>query len=157
MTQQIQNVIDSAVGHTSNLAIRYAALMCFVPNEELKSANRRLKVPKECDNLSILVSKYLQTFLNVHQMHAEQILKFLVDLDAFRQIKRFENFVECCTIIENTSDLDSRNSTLLNKAFFVAKAVDTKKIATLYSHKNIKSEIMSARLEAIKNLQELSC
>lgn len=95
-----------------------------------------LKVPLECKDLSVLVTRELPLLLAFDELTSDEILDLLERLDAFRKPQRFQNVLTCTEIfsqqlakINPTSSL-KWNRTTLEQAFDICSQIDTLKIAS---------------------------
>jgi len=170
----IMMVIDYAAKEGFSLAVRFAALMHDLgkgttPKEMLPShighemrsvqllqeINKRLRVPKECKELANLVAKFHGKLHSVGKMKASTLLSFLIEIDAFRQVERFDAFLQACecdsrgrTGFENC---DLPESVRLKAALNVALTVSSGEVAKQHTQpEQIKQAIFEARLQAIQ-------
>ena len=170
----IMMVIDYAAKQGFSLPVRYAALTHdfgkgTTPKEMLPShighemrsvhmlqdVNQRLRVPNECKELANLVAKFHGKLHSVSKMKASTLLSFLMELDAFRQVERFEAFLQAC-------ECDSRGRTgfetcdlpdaaRLKTALNAALRVNAGEVAKQHAQpEQIKHAIFDARLQAIQ-------
>ena len=170
----VMMVIDYAAKQHFSLPVRYAALTHDLgkgttPKEMLPShighemrsvhlledVNSRLRVPNDCKELANLVAKYHGKLHSVGQMKASTLLQFLMELDAFRQVERFQAFLQSCesdsrgrTNFENCALPEAER---LQKALTAALSVDAGAVAKQHAQpEHIKQAVFDARVEAIK-------
>jgi tRNA nucleotidyltransferase (CCA-adding enzyme) len=166
-------VVDYAAKQGFSLPVRFAALTHdlvkgttpshilpkHIAHEErsvnlLKEVCKRLRVPNDCKELAHIVAKFHGKLHQAMQMKPETLLKFLIELDAFRQPTRFQDFLRA-------SEADTRGRTglelsptpaadRLQAALNAAVTVDSGKIAQAHQTPDlIKHAIFEARLSAI--------
>lgn len=167
-------VIDYAAKQNFSLPVRFAALTHdlgkgttpahilpkHIAHEELsvqllKDLCKRLRVPNDCKELAQVVAKYHCKLHQAMQMRPDTLLKFLMELDAFRQPTRFQNFLLACeadtrgrTGLEQSPTPAAERLQIVLKA---ALAVDAGQIAQAYeAPEQIKNAIFEARLSAMK-------
>ena len=167
-------VVDYAAQQHFSLPIRFAALMHdlgkgttpadvlprHIGHEArsehlLKDVVKRLRVPNDCKELAKMVAKFHGKLHAVLQMRVDTLLTFLIELDAFRQPERFEDFLKAC-------ECDSRGRTglencalpeaeFLKIAFLKALSIDAGAVAKQFeTPEQIKQAIFKARLAAMK-------
>ena len=170
----VMMVIDYAAKQNFNLPIRFAALVHdlgkgttpadvlprHIGHEArsvhlLKDVCKRLRVPNDCKELAVIVAKFHGKLHQVSKMRPDTLLEFLIELDAFRQPERFNDFLKAC-------ECDSRGRTglehcaltetaLIINALQAALTVDAGAIAKKHSEpEKIKQAIFNARLHALK-------
>jgi tRNA nucleotidyltransferase (CCA-adding enzyme) len=175
----VMMVIDYAAEQNFNLPIRFAALMHdlgkgttpadilprHIGHEArsvhlLKDVAKRLRVPNDCKELAVMVAKFHGKLHAVQQMKPRTLLEFLIELDAFRQPERFNDFLKAC-------ECDSRGRTglencalpetaLILTALQASLTVDAGAIAKQHAEpEKIKKAIFEARLEAVKSKLEI--
>lgn len=166
-------VMDYAASQHYALPIRFAALTHdfgkgttpadvlprHIGHEErsvqlLQDVVKRLRVPNDCKELAHIVAKYHGKVHQSHVMRPATMLKFLYDVDAFRQPQRFKDFLKAC-------ECDLRGRTgfehqpfeeepLLLSALEKAANVDAGAIAAQCATPvEIKEAVFAARLAAI--------
>ncbi len=170
----VMMVIDYAAKHNFHLPVRFAALMHdlgkgttpadILPRHighEVRSVHllndvcKRLRVPNDCRELAVLVAKFHGKLHQVSKMRADTLVEFLIELDAFRQPERFNDFLKAC-------ECDSRGRTglencalpetdIILSALQAAQTIDAGTIAKQHdAPEKIKAAVFEARLEAVK-------
>ncbi len=170
----VMMVIDYAARQNFNLPIRFAALVHdlgkgttpvdVLPRHighEMRSVHllndvcKRLRVPNDCRELAVLVAKFHGKLHQVSKMRADTLVEFLIELDAFRQPERFNDFLKAC-------ECDSRGRTglencalpetdIILSALQAAQTIDAGTIAKQHdAPEKIKAAVFEARLEAVK-------
>jgi tRNA nucleotidyltransferase (CCA-adding enzyme) len=62
----------------------------------IKAVNERFKVPKDCQELALLVGEYHTHGHRALELKASTLLELLQSFDAYRRPQRFEEFVAAC-------------------------------------------------------------
>lgn len=166
-------VIDYAASQQYSLAVRFAALLHdlgkgltstemlprHIGHEQrgvdlVKTLCLRLKVPNDCRELALIVTKFHDKLYQALLMKAPALLDFLIELDAIRQPARFKDFLQAC-------EADARGRTgkdacqtsaadLMTKALAASLSVNAGEVASGYSEpERIKLAVYAARLEAV--------
>lgn len=172
----IMLVIDYAAQQGFNLPVRFAALTHDLgkgttPKDVLprhighearsvallKDVVKRLRVPNDCKELAVVVAQFHGKLHAVANMKPSTLLHFLMELDAIRQPRRFQLFLQAC-------ESDSRGRTglencplpeasLLQEALATVMQVDAGNIAQQYSDsEQIKQAVFEARLAALEKI-----
>jgi len=167
-------VVDYAAQQNFTLPVRFAALMHdlgkgttpkeilprHIGHEErgvhlVKDLCKRLRVPNDCKELALIVTKFHGKLYQSLDMRPSTLLEFLTQLDAIRQPARFKEFLLAC-------ESDSRGRTgfeqcptpaadLMLKVLDAALSVDAGAIASAHTEvEKIKAAIFEARVNAIK-------
>ena len=171
----VMMVIDYAAKQNFTLPVRFAALVHdlgkgttpadilprHIGHEArsvhlLKDVAKRLRVPNDCKELAVIVAKFHGKLHQVSKMRPDTLLELLIELDAFRQPERFNDFLKAC-------ECDSRGRTglencalpetdLILAALQAAQSIDAGAIARQHAEPEmIKQAIFKARLEAVKH------
>ena len=169
-------VIDHAARHGLALEVRFAALMHDLgkgatPQEMLprhigheqrglalvRDVCVRLRVPNECRDLALLVTKLHGKVCRALEMRPDTVLQLLHEVDALRQPQRFEAFLLAC-------ECDARGRTgfeeapfpqadYLRRALAAAAAVDAGAVARQYdSPEKIRAAVFQAREKAVAEI-----
>lgn len=134
---------------TNNPIIRFAAFTQTLEESSLITLCRRLKVPSDYQDLALLVIRYHQEYETINNKNAEQILKLLEHVDAFRRSARMFDFMTAC--LGATPACQMR----LQKAFEATAAIEIKQIIAALNTtagNKIKEAIHTARREAIEKI-----
>jgi tRNA nucleotidyltransferase (CCA-adding enzyme) len=171
----VMMVIDYAAKQNFSLPIRFAALVHdlgkgttpvdilprHIGHEArsvhlLKDVCKRLRVPNDCKDLAQMVAKFHGKLHQALKMRPDTLLEFLIELDAFRQPERLNDFLKAC-------ECDSRGRTglencalpeidLVLTALQAAQNIDAGAIAQQHVEpEKIKKAIFEARLAALKS------
>jgi tRNA nucleotidyltransferase (CCA-adding enzyme) len=176
----VMMVVDYAAACDYSLTVRFAALMHDLgkgttPAEILprhigheqrgvglvRALCRRLRVPNDCRDLAVIMSKLHGKVYRTGEMRPDTVLQLLHDADALRQPQRFEEFLLACE-----SDLRGRTgfeatpfpqADYLRRALEAVFAVDAGAIAKgCTSPEQIRQAVWSAREKAIATLVTLA-
>lgn len=140
--------LKRAAKNHAPLPICFALLFANIDPQHAEKFCRRLKAPKQHQQLALLVSRHAIQY-NTPPQSAEQLLELLEQLDAFRRPDRFEQFLSCGELLFNQPD----RRHLLHKALQRAEAIDAAAIAaTGIGGKAIALELRNQRLHAINQL-----
>jgi len=169
-------VVDYAARQNFTLPVRFAALMHdlgkgttpkeilprHIGHEErgvhlVKDLCKRLRVPNDCKELALIVTKFHGKLYQSLDMRPSTLLEFLIQLDAIRQPARFKEFLLAC-------EADARGRTdfeqcptlaadLMLKVLDAALSVDAGAVASAHTEvEKIKAAIFEARVNAIKRV-----
>jgi tRNA nucleotidyltransferase (CCA-adding enzyme) len=166
-------VMDYAASQHYALPIRFAALTHdfgkgttpadvlprHIGHEErsvhlLHDVVKRLRVPNDCKELAHIVAKYHGKVHQSHVMRPNTMLKFLYDVDAFRQPQRFKDFLKACECdLRGRTGYETKpfeEEPLLLSALEKAANVDAGAVAVKCATPiEIKEAVFAARLAAI--------
>ncbi|QAX81485.1 multifunctional CCA addition/repair protein [Candidatus Pseudomonas adelgestsugas] len=109
------NVLEQTALHQQPLTIRWACLLYnlnkdLIPMDKLpqhltckhinfkliKAINNRFKVPKDCQELSLLVNQYHTYGRRALELKPSTLLELLQSFDIYRRPQRFEAFIVSC-------------------------------------------------------------
>ena len=62
----------------------------------IKAVNKRFKVPRDCQELALLVGQYHTNGHRALELKASTLLELLQSFDVYRRPQRFEEFVVAC-------------------------------------------------------------
>lgn len=117
---------ELAAKNTEEIDIRFAALFMDLTEKEAKELNSRFKVPNEFKELSLLVCKFLQDYLDISKKTSEDIFIFLKKTDAPRRPERFEHFLKACEISSEVLNQKSAQGEILLKSLEAINSISTK-------------------------------
>lgn len=84
---------------TTEPEARFAAICLDLSTGEIRQICERIKMPSRYRDRASLVSQHDETWKNVLQMSAREIVDVMTDMDAFRRTERFASMSKtCCTI-----------------------------------------------------------
>ena len=109
------SVLEQSSLHKQPLTVRWACLLHdlgkgLTPEEEwprhiahehtglklIKAVNERFKVPKDCQELALLVGQYHTHGHRALELKASTLLELLQSFDIYRRPQRFEEFIAAC-------------------------------------------------------------
>ena len=109
------SVLEQSALHKQPLTVRWACLLHdlgkgLTPEEEwprhiahehtglklIKAVNERFKVPKDCQELALLVGQYHTHGHRALELKASTLLELLQSFDVYRRPQRFEEFIAAC-------------------------------------------------------------
>ncbi|AKJ97285.1 2', 3'-cyclic nucleotide 2'-phosphodiesterase [Pseudomonas chlororaphis] len=108
-------VLEQAARHSQPLTVRWACLLHdlgkgLTPEHEwprhiahehkglklIKAVNERFKVPRDCQELALLVGQYHTHGHRALELKASTLLELLQSFDVYRRPQRFEEFIAAC-------------------------------------------------------------
>jgi tRNA nucleotidyltransferase (CCA-adding enzyme) len=136
------------------LPVRFAVLMLAgqLNADQLKSLSMRLKVPNDSKELAQLLHKFHGLWPQILTMSAQQILDFLMAMDAIRQPYRLTDYLSAvrCYFGDLTAEASCQPSLVLHKALSAVLGIDAGAIAhACNGPSQIKQAVYAARLQAI--------
>ncbi len=170
----VMMVLDQAEAISADLEVRFAALTHDLgkgttPRHQLpghaghetrglaliRQLAERLRVPRACRDLALLVAEFHTHCHRALQLRAKTLLKVLEKSDAFRRPDRFEQFLLACEAdARGRKGLEQRSypqADYLRGAFAAAAAVDAGAIAKDHAAHKIAKAIRRARLMALRD------
>ncbi|SSB98188.1 tRNA nucleotidyltransferase (CCA-adding enzyme) [Pseudomonas sp. 43mfcvi1.1] len=109
------SVLEQAALHQQPLTVRWACLLHdlgkgLTPEHEwprhiahehkglklIKAVNERFKVPRDCQELALLVGQYHTHGHRALELKASTLLELLQSFDVYRRPQRFEEFIAAC-------------------------------------------------------------
>lgn len=120
LLSKAENALKAVTKITNDPKIRFAAFMQGLTESLFFQLCQRLKMPSDYQDLTLLAIRYQKDYRAIHKKNAEEILRLLEHLDAFRRPARMFDFIKAC--------LKSTNESLLKKAFEVASEVEVKSV-----------------------------
>jgi tRNA nucleotidyltransferase (CCA-adding enzyme) len=109
------SVLEQAALHQQPLTVRWACLLHdlgkgLTPEHEwprhiahehkglklIKAVNERFKVPRDCQELALLVGQYHTHAHRALELKASTLLELLQSFDVYRRPQRFEEFIAAC-------------------------------------------------------------
>lgn len=170
-------VLEQATRLSDELAVRFAALVHdlgkgttpanILPkhhgHEErgvslIKALCSRLRVPRACQELAVIVSRWHLHCHRALELKPETILKVLTATDALRRPERFEQFLLACEADARGrtgfEDRDYPQVDYLRRTLAAAQNIDTRAIAehARADNHDIAKAIRTARLAALTEL-----
>ena len=171
-------VLEQAALITEDTVTRYAAL-CHdlgkgeTPKEHhpshkgheklgvplVQTLSRRLKTPTEYEKLAKIASEFHLHLHRIEELKPHTIVKVLERTDAFRNTKRFEQFLQVCEADfkgrTGFEDKQYPQATLMRDAFHACQQISPKElIAKGYEGKKLGEEIHRQRVSKVKHLAD---
>jgi tRNA nucleotidyltransferase (CCA-adding enzyme) len=140
-------LLDTATRTTDPL-IRFAALMLNVNPASLTALFERYRIPNEYRELASLLQRSYNEIIASDNSSAEDLLKLLVGLDAWRRPARFQQVLDACVAI--TPDC-AKAAAQLKEAYVVTDAVKpTEFVAQGLQGAAIQVALQEKRLQVLK-------
>ncbi|SDT27663.1 tRNA nucleotidyltransferase (CCA-adding enzyme) [Halopseudomonas xinjiangensis] len=76
------------------------------PRDELsaiQSANRRFKVPRDCQELAVLTGRFQLCYQKACELSAEALMDMFKAFDIYRRPERFEQFLDACEAFQRSA------------------------------------------------------
>lgn len=156
-------LLNNAQQALPDLAMRYAVL-CHVLRQDvypdcadttaIDAVSQRLKVPKECHELAVMVAREYQTILHATQLSAEALVQFVTRCDGLRKPERYQHMLDVVAFLmrERLQNVQGiAPSVFLGQALSVIQSIDAGKIAKEQAEhpKAIPDKIYQARVAAM--------
>jgi tRNA nucleotidyltransferase (CCA-adding enzyme) len=171
--EHLLRVLDAAAQGGYDLAVRYAALLHDVgkgltPRERwpdhsgheragvelVKAVSTRLRVPVECRELALTVTRWHGLAHQAQRLDAARLLHLLERCDAFRRPGRLAGFVQACAAdFHGRHGFEERpylQADRIHQAFAAARRVDAAALARGLAPAAIAAAIRAARIKAIE-------
>ncbi|WP_422776500.1 multifunctional CCA addition/repair protein [Pseudomonas mediterranea] len=123
------SVLEQAALHQQPLTVRWACLLhdlgkALTPEQDwprhiahehkglkpIKAVNERFKVPRDCQELALLVGQYHTHGHRALELKASTLLELLQSFDVYRRPQRFEEFIAACEMdARGRKGLENRN------------------------------------------------
>ncbi|HLB57676.1 MAG TPA: multifunctional CCA tRNA nucleotidyl transferase/2'3'-cyclic phosphodiesterase/2'nucleotidase/phosphatase [Gammaproteobacteria bacterium] len=131
---------------SSDVEIRFAALLHEMPSMTITELCARYRVPTHCRELALLVANYLSLYQRAEKLNATELLDLFLALDAFRREERFKIFLLVCEACTPSS-----TSAFLIKNYEIAKKVEVQSVLDEgATGKAITERLNQKRIEAIR-------
>ena len=169
-------VLNQAARLTEDTQVRFSALVhdlgkATTPKSEwpnhrghekrgvkiIRALCKRIKAPRQYQDLAILVSKYHLDSHRIQEMKPATVLKKLESLDAFRRPERFEQFLLACEAdARGRSGLEDQEyvqGKYLRNAFNAANNLDIQPLIDRgFAGEELGNEIKSRRIELLSGI-----
>ncbi|MBD3648215.1 MAG: multifunctional CCA tRNA nucleotidyl transferase/2'3'-cyclic phosphodiesterase/2'nucleotidase/phosphatase [Pseudomonadales bacterium] len=134
---------------------RFAALCTDLSGDPISALCRRIKAPGRFSERATLVSQYYETWKNVLQLSASDILNAMTKVDAIRRPERFTAVSQTCRTIAGTNGLDEAAETHERWMRYrdLAGSVKADDIGTDVSGPELGKAIRERQIEMIANNQ----
>ena len=172
------SVLEQAARHQQPLTVRWACLLHdlgkgLTPESEwpkhiahefkglklIKAVNERYKVPRDCQELALLVGEYHTHGHRALELKASTLLELLQSFDVYRRPQRFEEFITACEMdARGRLGLEERTypqADYLRGAAAVAKAVAVQPLLEQgFKGPELGEALKRERLKALKAYKE---
>ncbi|WP_449430144.1 multifunctional CCA addition/repair protein [Pseudomonas putida] len=111
------------------LHVRWACLLHGLADpQQIKALNQRFKVPRECQELAMLVGEFATHWQRALQLDPAALLDLLQRFDVYRRPQRFEDFIAACEMAARASQpaRSYAQTDFLRGAATAARSVDAK-------------------------------
>ena len=174
------SVLEQSAHYRQPLSVRWACLMHDLgkgttrPSEWprhiahehrgiklIKAVNERFKVPRDCQELALLVGEYHTHGHRALELKPSTLLELLQSFDVYRRPQRFEEFIMACEMdARGRLGFESRDypqADYLRGAAHVARGVQVQPlVAQGFKGKALGDALKGARLEALKEYKARS-
>lgn len=142
--EAISSISDSAL-------LRFSGLVSPLLRPHIERLFQRYPIPREYQQLGLLVHTYHSDLAQARQLTAEQLLTFLQALDAFRRPERFEQFLTVADAVNTQLEPTSENSEYLRHSYQIAQTVTAKDLINQgFSGAQIGQAIQRQRIDLLK-------
>lgn len=172
------SVLQQAAQHQQPLTVRWACLLHdlgkgLTPEEEwprhiahehrglkaIKAVNQRFKVPRDCQELALLVGEYHTHGHRALELKASTLLELLQRFDVYRRPQRFEEFIAACEMDARgrlgLEERDYPQAAYLRGAADAARAVAVQPLVEKgFTGQGLGEAIKRERLNALKAYKE---
>ncbi len=172
------SVLEQAARHNQPLTVRWACLLHdlgkgLTPEEEwprhiahehrglkaIKAVNQRFKVPRDCQELALLVGEYHTHGHRALELKASTLLELLQRFDVYRRPQRFEEFIAACEMDARgrlgLEERDYPQAAYLHGAADAARAVAVQPLVEKgFTGQGLGEAIKRERLNALKAYKE---
>lgn len=172
------SVLEQAARHNQPLTVRWACLLHdlgkgLTPEDEwprhiahehrglkaIKAVNQRFKVPRDCQELALLVGEYHTHGHRALELKASTLLELLQRFDVYRRPQRFEEFIAACEMDARgrlgLEERDYPQAAYLSGAADAARAVAVRPLVEKgFTGQGLGEAIKRERLSALKDYKE---
>jgi len=123
------HVLEQAARERQPLNVRWACLLHELGDlNQIKALNQRFKVPRECQELAVLVAECQALCHQAQALAPAALLELLQKFDVYRRPQRFEDFIATCQVQVRSrgEELAYPQADYLRGAAAVVKSVDVK-------------------------------
>lgn len=162
IADRVMGGIDLAASRGSGLPVRCAILLQFAGATAAERACKRLKMPNDCRELTILAAREHAQVGAAHNMSPDALVSLFERCDAFRKPQRFYDLVEVEDCIHAVMPHDAHaiepppffiQASTLRSSLDAARAVDAGAIARQCASdpKRISAAVHQARVDAVRH------
>ncbi len=150
-TENMQS-LQKAVLLSPHIAVRFAALMQFLPADLVEHRGKHFHVPNDILDLAILAATFRTTYHHAATATADELLTFFNGVDLWRKPRRFEALLMALSADIHVHNAEEINN-LLRATADAALMVDHKRLqAEGFSGKALGDAIDAKRLQAIATM-----
>ena len=147
-TQGMDSLVRSTT-LTTDLSVRFAALLYRLRVDEVDALCQRYRVPSDYRDLAVLIAKYRHDYQRAQDLTPTEMADLLQGLDAYRRETRFEKFLLVCA-----AGMPAFSDSLLKQCVAAAKTVDAKSIAAGLKGKEIAERLHQERIRKIAEIKK---
>ena len=163
IADRVMRGIDLAASRGSSLPVRCAILLQFAGATAVEQACKRLKMPNDCRELTILAAREHAQVDAAHNMSPDALVSLFERCDAFRKPQRFHDLIEvedCIHAVMMPHDAHAIEpppffiqASTLRSSLDAARAVDAGAIARQCASdpKRISAAVHHARVDAVRH------
>ncbi|MCF6781394.1 multifunctional CCA addition/repair protein [Stutzerimonas stutzeri] len=160
--ERLFRVLRHCAEQAQPLPIRWACLLHPLEQDTagpdsaqrlIEAVNTRYKVPRECQELALLVGKFQGQAQRAQELSAAALFELLQHFDIHRRPERFEQFIAACEMITlHEGAALSAQSAHLREAADAVRAVEVKAlIAQGYQGAELGEALKRERLKAVEH------
>jgi len=157
----VLDVLRQCGRHAQPLAVRWACLLHAIGQGteqrkgSIKAINARCKVPRDCQELAMLVGEYHEKAHQAEALEPAALFELLQHFDIYRRPERFEQFLAACEMIANgratPEEAAYPRAAYLRTAAAAARAVEAKHLIEQgYQGAELGQALQRERLDAIR-------
>jgi tRNA nucleotidyltransferase (CCA-adding enzyme) len=170
----VLSVLEQAAVHKHSMSVRWACLLHdlgkgLTPESEwprhiahehtgqrlIKAVNERFRVPRDCQELALLVGKYHTHGHRALELKPSTVLELLQNFDVYRRPQRFEEFIAACEMDargrRGFEQRDYPQADYLRGAAEAARAVSAQPLVERgLKGQQLGDALKNARLDALK-------
>ncbi|WP_312453038.1 multifunctional CCA addition/repair protein [Stutzerimonas nitrititolerans] len=165
-------VLHQCARHAQPLAVRWACLLHVLGRDctssepqpaqrknPIEAINVRCKVPRDCQELALLVGEYHCQAHQAEALQPEALLELLQHFDIYRRPERFEQFLAACEMVARGraahERIDYPQAAYLRAAADAARAVEVRPLIELgYQGAELGQALKRERLQAIERFKD---
>lgn len=152
----VLGVLRQCARHAQPLNVRWACLLHSASRgaglQIAETVSARLKVPRDCQELALLVESFHEQALRAQALTANQLFNLLQHFDIHRRPERLEQFIAACEMIACATSTPWSGSWLIGAANAV-RAVEAKTlIARGFQGAELGEALKHERIKALEQL-----
>ena len=141
--------LNAAASANLSLPVRAALWLAECNPEQVSALAERLRLPTDCRDLALLLTRYRIALMKPEALSAEDQLNTLERCDGLRRADRFKQLLTALPLLGATPAIAERWLQIQN----AAAGVDAGAIAlSVRTQEHIATRIRDARIEAIRNI-----